>query len=287
MNNANELALPGAGQPPAVSQPPNPAAARSNRRRASLLRAIALGSALPVLVLAIWQLAGNLGWIDAFFLPTPAAIFESLWNLIASGKMATHLGISIGRAAAGFALGGSLGLIFGLLTGFSRKSEIFLDPTVQMLRMIPHLAIAPLIILWFGFGETSKVLIIAKGAFFPLYVNTFLGIRSVDKKLFEVSRVLQYSRVQQMIKLIIPSSLPNLLMGLRLSLAVSWLGLVVAELIGSQSGVGFLINLAKQSSLTEQIFVGVLVFAVVGMMVDLFVRSLERRLLKWRDSYKG
>lgn len=99
--------------------------------------------------------------------------------------------------------------------------------------------------------------------------------------------MLQYSRVQQIIKLIIPSSLPNLLMGLRLSLAVSWLGLVVAELIGSQSGVGFLINLAKQSSLTEQIFVGVLVFAVVGMMVDLFVRSLERRLLKWRDSYKG
>ena len=164
MNHANELALPAAGQSPAATQAPNPAAARSKRRRASL-RAIALGSALPVLVLAIWQLAGNLGWIDAFFLPTPAAILESLWNLMASGKMATHLGISIGRAAAGFALGGSLGLIFGLLTGFSRKSEIFLDPTVQMLRMIPHLAIAPLIILWFGFGETSKVLIIAKGLF--------------------------------------------------------------------------------------------------------------------------
>lgn len=284
MSNTSELALPAAGQ---AEQPSDTAAPVRSTRWKTPVRVVVLGSALPVLVLAAWQLAGYLGWIDTFFLPTPLAIFASLWSLIVSGDMTTHLGISIGRAAAGFALGGSLGLILGLLTGFSRKSEIFLDPTVQMLRMIPHLAIAPLIILWFGFGETSKVLIIAKGAFFPLYVNTFLGIRSVDKKLFEVSKVLQYSRFQQIMRLIIPSSLPNILMGLRLSLAVSWLGLVVAELIGSQSGVGFLINLAKQSSLTEQIFVGVLVFAVVGMMVDLFVRSLERRWLKWRDSYKG
>ncbi|MGG3284206.1 ABC transporter permease [Paenibacillus solani] len=286
MSHTSELVLPAAGQPPAEQPLHTLASLRSKRRRASI-RIIALGSAFPVLVLAIWQLAGNFGWINTLFLPTPAAILKSLWGLIVSGDMTTHLGISLGRAAAGFALGGSLGLVFGILTGFSRKSEIFLDPTVQILRMIPHLAIAPLIILWFGFGETSKVLIIAKGAFFPLYINTFLGIRRVDNKLVEVSGVLQYSRFQQITKLIIPSALPGILMGLRLSLAVSWLGLVVAELIGSQSGVGFLINLAKQSSLTEQIFVGVLVFAVVGMLVDLFVRSLERRLLKWRDTYKG
>lgn len=286
MSHTSEFVLPAAGQSSAEQSPHTPASHRSKRRRASI-RIIALGSAFPVLVLAIWQLAGNLGWINTLFLPTPVAILESLWGLIASGDMITHLGISLGRAAAGFALGGSLGLVFGILTGFSRKSEIFLDPTVQILRMIPHLAIAPLIILWFGFGEISKVLIIAKGAFFPLYINTFLGIRRVDNKLVEVSGVLQYSRFQQITKLIIPSALPGILMGLRLSLAVSWLGLVVAELIGSQSGVGFLINLAKQSSLTEQIFVGVLVFAVVGMLVDLFVRSLERRLLKWRDTYKG
>lgn len=253
----------------------------------SRLASLALGLALPLLVLTVWQIAGQSGWVDTLFLPTPLAILESLAELIRSGELARHFGISIGRAAAGFALGGGLGLLLGLWTGFSRKSEMFLDPTVQLLRMIPHLAIAPLIILWFGFGETSKVLIIAKGAFFPLYVNTFLGIRSVDNKLFEVSRVLQYSRFQQIVKLVIPSSLPNILMGLRLSLAVSWLGLVVAELIGSQAGVGFLINLAKQSSLTEQIFVGVLVFAAVGLAVDLLISYLERRLLKWRDSFKG
>ncbi|GAB6928687.1 ABC transporter permease [Paenibacillus sp. JCM 10914] len=265
----------------------NSANSVATQRWLTYLRLLGFGSALPILVLVLWQIAGYRGWIDTFFLPTPIAIWESLRGLVASGDMATHLWISINRAAAGFALGGSLGLIFGLLTGFSRKSELVLDPTVQMLRMIPHLAIAPLIILWFGFGETSKVLIIAKGAFFPLYVNTFLGIRRVDKKLFEVSRLLQFSRLQQIIQLVLPSALPNILMGLRLSLAVSWLGLVVAELIGSQSGVGFLINLAKQSSLTEQIFVGVIVFAIVGMIVDQFVRYLERRLLKWRDNYKG
>lgn len=246
-----------------------------------------IGAILPVFVLVIWQLAGDLGWIDTFFLPTPLTIAGAFKQLIVTGEITHHLGISIGRAAAGFAIGGGLGLLFGVWVGFSRKTESVLDPTVQLLRMIPHLAIAPLIILWFGFGETSKVLIIAKGAFFPLYVNTFLGIRSVDNKLFEVSHVLEFSRYKQIVRLILPSALPNILLGLRLSLAVSWLGLVVAELIGSKSGVGFLITIAKQNSLTEVIFVGVIIFAIIGKLVDSFVRNLERKWLKWRDSYQG
>ncbi|RKN76047.1 ABC transporter permease [Paenibacillus ginsengarvi] len=248
---------------------------------------LAIGSILPVLVLLGWQLAGDYGLISTFFLPTPRAIAESFGRLAASGELAEHLGVSLGRAAAGFALGGGLGLLCGIVTGTMRRAEHLLDPSFQLLRMIPHLAVAPLFILWFGFGELSKVLIIAKGAFFPLYVHTFLGIRSVDKKLVEVTEVLRFSRSRQIWRLIVPSALPNILLGLRLSLAVSWLGLVVAELIGSQSGIGFLINFARQSSATDIIFVGVILFAVVGKLVDSFVRQLERRLLGWRDSFDG
>ncbi len=130
-------------------------------------------------------------------------------------------------------------------------------------------------------------MIIAKGALFPLYVNTLLGIRSVDNKMFDVAHVLEFSRFKQIVRLILPASLPHILLGLRLSLAISWLSLVVAELIGSQSGVGFLINFGKQTSSTELIFVGIIIFAIVGKLVDSFVRLLERSLLQWRDSFQG
>ncbi|MEI7027090.1 ABC transporter permease [Paenibacillus sp. y28] len=246
-----------------------------------------IGAMLPVVVLALWQAGADFGLISAQFLPSPLVIAKAFEELLLSGELLGHLGISLGRAALGFGIGGGLGLLFGVLVGFSRKAEDMLDPTMQMLRMIPHLAIAPLIILWFGFGEWSKVLIIAKGAFFPLYVNTFMGIRSVDNKLFDVARVLEFSRSKQIRQLVVPAALPSILLGLRLSLALSWVGLVVAELIGSQAGVGFLINFAKQTSATEVIFVGVVIFAIVGKLVDSLVRWLEHRLLRWRDSYEG
>lgn len=247
----------------------------------------AIGAILPVLILIVWQLAGDLGWISTLFLPTPTMVFTALGQLFVSGDLVYHLGVSLSRAAFGFVIGGSIGLLLGIVSGFSRYAEHVLDPSVQLLRMIPHLAIAPLIILWFGFGEVSKIVIIAKGAFFPLYINTFLGIRNVDNKLFDVARVLSFNRWKQVLLLILPASLPQIFLGLRLSLAISWLGLVVAELIGSEAGIGFLITIAKQNSLTEVIFVGVILFAVVGKLIDSFVRWLERALLQWRDSYKG
>ncbi|MFH5181623.1 ABC transporter permease [Paenibacillus sp. TAB 01] len=256
-------------------------------RRKNKWNDVWIGAGLPVLLLLVWQLAGDAGKVSSAFLPTPLHIGETLAQLAATGELFRHLGVSIGRAALGFALGGGLGLIVGTLVGLSRKAERLMDPSMQALRQVPHLAVAPLIILWFGFGELSKVLIIAQGAYFPMYVQTFLGIRSVDNKLVEVARVLQFGRWKWITRLIIPAALPNVLLGLRLSLAVSWLGLVVAELIGSQSGVGFLINFAKQNSLTETIFVGIVIFAVVGKLVDSLVRLLEKYWLGWRDSYQG
>lgn len=248
---------------------------------------IVVGASLPIITLVLWQILGSLGLVSATFLPTPLAIAASFKDLFVNGDLIRHLQISLGRAVVGFLIGGSIGLVFGIGVGFSDKLEKLLDPLMQMIRMIPHLAVAPLIILWFGFGEVSKIFIIANGAFFPLYINTFMGIRNVDNKLFEVSRVLQFNRAKQIYKLVLPASLPSIFLGLRLSLALSWLGLVVAELIGSQEGIGFLINFAKQNSNTEVIFVGIIIFAAVGLLVDLGVRFLERKFLQWRESYQG
>nr|WP_245590363.1 ABC transporter permease [Cohnella panacarvi] len=247
----------------------------------------AIGAALPVLIVALWQWAAERGWTNPLFFPAPDVIADAFGSLISSGELFHHLGISVWRALIGFVVGGSVGLLLGLLSGLSRKAEYVLDPSLQMLRTVPHLAIAPLVLLWFGFGEQSKIVIIALGAFFPLYVNTFVAIRNVDNKLFDVAKVLAFGRAKLLFRLVLPAALPGILLGVRLSLALSWIGLVVAELIGSQSGVGFLINLGKQTSATEDIFVGVIIFAIVGKLVDSFVRLLERKLLHWRESFEG
>ncbi|MFD0672126.1 ABC transporter permease [Cohnella sp. GCM10027633] len=277
--------------PPAAVQEPTPPRNKELARKLARWRSFgvdfAIGAALPVLLLVLWQWATASGRTNPLFLPSPRAIADAFGSLIATGELFHHLGISVWRALAGFLIGGSLGLLVGLAAGLSRKAEYVLDPSMQMLRLIPHLAVAPLIILWFGFGEQSKIVIIALGAFFPLYVNTFMAIRNVDNKLFDVAKVLAFSRARLLLRLVVPAALPGILLGVRLSLALSWIGLVVAELIGSQSGIGFLINLGKQSSDTELIFIGVVVFAVVGKLVDSLVRWLERRLLHWRESYEG
>ncbi len=290
-----ELRLPPAAAPPVpsaspIADPPG----RSKvvvRKPASKWRSIgidfAIGATLPVLIVALWQWAAERGWTNPLFFPAPDVIAGAFSSLISSGELFHHLGISVWRALIGFVVGGSIGLLLGLLSGLSRKAEYVLDPSLQMLRTVPHLAIAPLVLLWFGFGEQSKIVIIALGAFFPLYVNTFMAIRNVDNKLFDVAKVLAFGRAKLLFRLVLPAALPGILLGVRLSLALSWIGLVVAELIGSQSGVGFLINLGKQTSATEDIFVGVIIFAIVGKLVDSLVRLLERKLLHWRESFEG
>lgn len=242
---------------------------------------------IPIIVLSIWQLAGVFGLVSKTVLPTPLDIFLAFQELIKTGELFGHLNVSVFRAAAGFFIGGSLGIILGTIVGFSTRSEQYLDPSVQMLRTVPHLAVAPLFVLWFGFGETSKVLLIADGAFFPLYVNAFLGIRGVDSKLFDVARVLEFSKRKLITKLILPAALPNLLLGARLSLGVAWVSLVVAELMGSTEGIGYMIMDARQFSNTDIVFVGIIIFAFVGKFSDSLVRLLEVKFLRWRDNFKG
>lgn len=242
---------------------------------------------LPVALLILWQLSVSTGLISANLLPPPWNIVKEFVSQAETGRLAGHLWASLVRALYGFALGGGLGLLLGLATGMSRLAEELLDPTLQMLRTVPLLALIPLFILWFGVGQLSQVLLIALGAFFPLYINTFSGIRGIDRRLYEVARVLEYTRLQQVFRLILPAALPNVLLGVRLSLGIAWLCLVVAELMGASSGIGYMIQEARQYSQTAAVFVGIGIFAAAGKLSDSLVRLLESRLLRWRDAYKG
>lgn len=256
---------------------------RLNPSTLSMLR----GIVLPIIILIVWQGIGSFLDISKTVLPTPVDIILSFQTLITSGELAGHLQISLTRALIGFFIGAGLGLLFGTVAGLSNLTEQYVDPSLQMLRTVPHLALAPLFILWFGLGELSKVLLIGLGAFFPIYVNTLLGIRGVDKKLFDVARILEFSRLKQVTKLILPAALPNILLGIRLSLGAAWLGLVVSELMGASKGIGYLIMDARQFSRTEVVFVGIIIFALGGKIGDSLVRLFENKLLKWRDSYQG
>ncbi|MFB5189110.1 ABC transporter permease [Alicyclobacillus fastidiosus] len=255
---------------------------RSKRRSIPLI-----GAYLPISVVIIWQVICSFNWVTPEILPSPLQIVDAFVRLTSTGELVNDVGISLLRMVIGFLLGASIGLITGLFAGLYRRFEEVVDPSVQMLRTVPHLAITPLFILWLGLGEWSKDILIATGAFFPMYINTFMGIRNVDSKLFDVARILEFSRVKQLTKLVLPAALPNILLGLRLALGVSWLGLVVAEMLGSSSGVGYLILNAQQFSETDIVFVGIIIFAVVGKLSDSIVRLLERRWLRWRDSYTG
>lgn len=245
------------------------------------------GWVLPVIILALWEVGSALGLLSDSALPAPSRIARTFWQLCVTGDMTQHLTTSTIRASGGFLLGAATGLMLGVFTGLGKWAEQTLDPTIQMLRTVPLLAVIPLFILWFGVGELSKVLLIAIGSFFPLYFHTHLGVRSADRKLYEVTRILQYSKFRLLSRLIIPSALPNILLGIRLSVGASWLLLAVAEMMGASAGVGYMIQDARVYAQTDVVFVGIILFALVGKLSDSAVRLVERRFLRWNNTYKG
>ena len=242
--------------------------------------------ALPVALLLAWQLAAQWGWLSSRILPEPWAVAKAFWHLAASGELWLHLKTSLWRATVGFAVGAGLGLLLGLLTGSFRHAETLLDTTLQMVRNIPALALIPLVILWFGIDETAKLFLLAVGVFFPVYLNTFHGIRSADQGLIEMAKSYGLSGWPLYRDVILPAAMPSILVGVRFSLGLVWVLLIVAETISAQAGIGYMTMNAREFLQTDVVLVGILLYALLGKLADLFSRRLERHCLRWNPAYR-
>jgi sulfonate transport system permease protein len=241
----------------------------------------------PLVLLVSWELLAQAGWLSPQVLPAPSKVLRTAFKLAISGSLLNDLGVSMLRAAAGFAIGGGVGFALGTLVGFSRIAEALVDRSVQMIRAIPFLALLPLVIVWFGVGEAEKIFLVSLGVCFPIYINTTLGIRQVDPKLLELGRVQGLGSWQLIRRIILPGALPSILTGVRYSLATAWLALVVAETIGAQSGLGFLAMDAREFLRTDVIVLTIVIYALIGVAADSIARLLERRLLAWHPNYGG
>ena len=242
---------------------------------------------VPLALVSLWQLASAQGWLSTRVLPAPLDVLKAAWTLTESGELWTHVKVSAGRALTGLAIGGGLGLALGLLTGSLRLAETLLDSTVQMVRNIPALALIPLVILWFGIDESAKLFLISVSVFFPIYLNTFHGIRNVDPGLIEMGRTYGLSRWQLYRQIVLPGALSSILVGLRFSLGLMWVILIVAETISAQAGIGYLTMNAREFLQTDIVLVGILLYALLGKLADVFAKALERYWLRWHPGYQA
>jgi len=239
----------------------------------------------PLALLILWQVGCSTGLISPRTLAAPSQVIASFMQLTSDGALQHHLLVSLGRVAKGMALALLVGGILALVSGLSRAGEYVIDAPMQMLRTLPVLALIPFFIIWFGIGEVPKVALVAVAAVFPIYLTFYAGIRGVDPKLLELSKIIGLSRGALIRHVILPGALPTALVGVRYSMGVSWLILVAAEQVNATSGIGFLMNDARDFMRMDTLVVGLLIYAALGLIVDVLVRWLERRLLAWRPSF--
>ncbi|MGH8419440.1 MAG: ABC transporter permease [Pseudomonas sp.] len=244
------------------------------------------GLAVPVAVLLLLEVVVRIGWVQSYQMPAPSEIFSTLTDL-ANGALWKHISASLLRVLSGFAIGASLALLFAAWVGLSREAEAYLEPTFAGLRSIPSLAWVPLLLLWLGIGETSKIVLIAIGAFFPVYLNGVAAIRGIDRKLVEVGKMYRFSQRQMIVHLFLPAALPGLFTGLRSGLSLAWMFLVAAELIAATKGLGYLLSDGRETSRPDIVLAAIIVLALLGKLSDGVLAMLEKRFLAWRDTFKG
>lgn len=241
----------------------------------------------PVGLLILWQVLSATGVLHPDVLASPGNIAEVGAGLITDGTLPSAMATSLQRVAAGLLIGGITGTALALVSGLSRLGEDLVDATVQMLRTVPWVGLVPLFIIWLGIGEAPKIALIALGVAFHLYLNVYAGIRGVDAQLIEAGSSLGLSRWGLVVHVVLPGALPGAMTGLRYSLATAWLALVFGEQINTDDGIGFLMNQAREFFRTDVIVVCLIVYAFLGLVADVIVRSLERLLLQWRPNFTG
>lgn len=260
-----------------VAQPVAAAPKPRRRRLPDLSRWIS-----PLAILVLWQLASSTGLLPADKLSSPWTVLQSGIELAQTGELGEAFVVSLRRVAIGFVLGAAIGLVLGAVSGLSKWGQALVDPPVQMLRTLPFLGLIPLFILWFGIGEEPKIALVTLGVAFPLYLNVHSGIRNTEPQLIEATTVLGFTRTERFWHVVLPSAIPQTLVGVRQSLGIAWLSLIVGEQVNAEAGLGYLINNAREFLRTDVIVVGLVVYAILGLVTDALVRLLEKRALAWR-----
>ncbi|KQW77798.1 ABC transporter permease [Devosia sp. Root413D1] len=246
----------------------------------------ALPLLLPVAIVVAWQTASSLGLIGNRLMPAPLDVLRAFWDKTISGELGVNIAVSAQRALSGLFVGGSIGFLLGIANGVSSLSHRLTDTTLQMIRTIPNLALIPLVILWFGIGEEAKLFLTSLGVFFPIYLNTLHGVRTVDPQLIEMGRVYGMNGWTLFRKVIFPGALPSIFVGLRFSLGIMWLTLIVAETMAASSGIGHMANSAREFMMTDVVVLALVIYALLGKLADATARFLERRTLQWHPAFQ-
>ena len=237
----------------------------------------------PLAVLMVWQLASDAGLIDQRYVPSPVAIAEAGWSLAASGELGKHIWASLRRLAVGFVLGAVPGILIGIVMGLSRWVRAVLDPIIAALYPIPKVAILPLLMLVFGLGDASKAAVVAMSVLFLTIINTTVGVVQLDRIYFDVAQNYGTPWHKLFTRVILPGALPTIFAGLRISLGVSLVVLVSAEFVASNSGIGYLIWSSWQTLVVENMFVGIIVVTILGVLSTFLLHEVERLLVPWRQ----
>lgn len=240
---------------------------------------------IPILILLLWQASTKLGWLSNTILPAPTEVIQAAITQAQRGVLWDHLQISFTRAMIGFIIGGSLGLLIGVLNGTFPFAQRYLDTSIQMFRNIPNLALIPLVIIWFGVGEEGKIFLVAISVFFPIYINTYHGIRNVDQKLIEMGKIYNLPPLKLFYRVSFLGALPSILVGIRYALGVMWLTLIVAETVAASSGIGYMSMNAREYMQLDVVVLAILLYAILGKLADLVAQLLEKKLLKWNPAY--
>lgn len=241
----------------------------------------------PLAILAAWATGSATELLDRNLFPPPTEVAATAWRLLGDGQLALHVGASATRVVTGTALGILIGLTLAVLAGLTRSGEDLLDWTMQILKAVPNFALTPLLIIWMGIGEGPKIVLITTGVAIAIYINTYSGIRGVDRQLVEMAQTVEAPRHTLITQVILPGAMPNFLVGLRLGLSSAWLSLIFAEMINTTEGIGFLMSRAQTNLQFDVSLLVIVIYAVAGLLSYTLVRILERLLLSWRNGFDG
>lgn len=254
------------------------------KRLHKIISSLGWGLLIPVLLLILWQIAENKGAINSSVLPAPSTLQQRFVELFQDGTLIENLRISLFRVLAGYLLGAALGLLFGVIVGFSKTAEKLSSVMIGLFRPIPALACIPILILLLGIGEESKIVVIMIGSFWPMLLNTIQGIHSVDPKLLELGRILEKNKLETIFQIILPSAFPSIFTGLRLGISASWTNIVAAEMIAASSGMGHMISYAREMSQPASVLIGIFSIGIVGLLIDSLVICIQKKVVYWNAS---